>query len=145
MNKKEEALKLFHQGCNCSQSVFAAFAAECGLERGKALALSAPFGAGLGRMREVCGAFSGLAMVCGAGTDIDGRGEVYELIQQLAGEFKKEFQSLYCRDLLGLAEGIIESPVPSERTEAYYKERPCERCIEFCAGLAERVLKEREP
>ena len=47
------ALDYFHQGYNCSQSVFTAFADVCGLTEETALRLSSPLGAGIGRMREV--------------------------------------------------------------------------------------------
>ena len=60
------ALDYFHQGYNCSQSVFTAFADVCGLSEETALRLSSPLGAGIGRMREVCGAFCGLSMVAGS-------------------------------------------------------------------------------
>ena len=65
-DRAAQALDYFHQGYNCSQSVFAAFADVCGLTEETALKLSSPLGAGIGRMREVCGAFCGLSMLAGS-------------------------------------------------------------------------------
>ena len=53
----DAAYAWFLKGYNCSQSVVAAFAPQLGLTEEMALRLSAGFGAGIGRMREVCGAF----------------------------------------------------------------------------------------
>lgn len=57
--------ELFKCGYNCAQSVFAARAAKFGIDTDTALKLSAPLGAGVGRMREVCGAFAACAMLLG--------------------------------------------------------------------------------
>lgn len=145
--KSSQALELFHQGYNCSQSVFGAFATECGLDRETALRLASPFGAGIGRMREVCGAFCGASMVVGskkgnASPDVDSKEKIFALVQEMAKEFKDEFGSLYCRDLLHITgDSPKETPRPSERTEAYYQARPCERCIARCAEWAEKYLQ----
>ena len=134
------ALDYFHQGYNCSQSVFAAFADVCGLTEETALKLSSPLGAGIGRMREVCGAFCGLSMLAGSlyGNSSPETGEkekIFYLVQSLAASFKQEFGTLYCRELLGLSPERLaaETARPGERTAAYYASRPCERCIAFCA------------
>lgn len=50
------AYSYFLKGYNCSQSVVAALAPQLGLSEELALRLSSGFGAGIGRMREVCGA-----------------------------------------------------------------------------------------
>ena len=65
MKHSEKALELFVKGYNCSQAVFAAFCDVTGMTEEEALKLSSPFGAGMGRMREVCGAVSGMLMVAG--------------------------------------------------------------------------------
>ena len=50
MTKAEQAKQLFTQGYNCAQSVFIAFADECGIDRETAALISSGFGGGLGRM-----------------------------------------------------------------------------------------------
>lgn len=147
MTKHEKrAGELFEAGYNCAQSVFAAFADELGMDEKAALKLSSAFGGGIGRLREVCGAASGLMMVLGAiegydsPGDDEGKKAYYARIQALMGEFKDEFGSFICRDLLDVAGA--ESPTPQKRDATYYEERPCKRCVRFAARLAdERILK----
>ena len=69
---RDKAARLFKEGYNCSQSVFGAYADEYGIDAKLAFKFSASFGSGMGRMREVCGAVSGMFMVAGleTGTDI---------------------------------------------------------------------------
>lgn len=135
----------FHRGFNCAQSVFTPFAAHMGLTEETALRLSSAFGAGLGRMRGTCGAFAGLSMVAGwcqgnlSGDPAD-KERVFALTRQLADEFKAEFGTLSCRELLHLDENAQEGARPSERTKAYYDARPCERCVAFCAQKAINLL-----
>ncbi|MBR5212750.1 MAG: C_GCAxxG_C_C family protein [Akkermansia sp.] len=142
----ERALTYFHQGFNCAQSVFAAFAPEMGLSEEQALRFAAGFGAGVGRMRGMCGAFSGLTLVAGhCKGNLTGKPEdkevVFALVRRLADAFKSEFGTLTCRELLHLDEQVQESARPSTRTQAYYDARPCERCVAFCATKAAELLK----
>lgn len=142
---EQRALAYFHQGYNCAQSVFAAFAEDLGLSEELALRLSAGFGAGVGRMRGMCGAFSGLTMVAGyCKGNLTGEPEdkevVFSLVRELAESFKSEFGTLTCRELLHLDEGVQEGARPNERTQAYYAARPCEHCVAFCARKAADLL-----
>ena len=113
----EQAGELFGSGYNCSQSVVAAFADLYGVERELALRMSAPFGGGIGRMRETCGAACGLFMLAGlengsteAG-DRKGKGNNYKLVQELAAEFRRRNGSCVCRELLGITTGAPLSPL----------------------------------
>ena len=147
MTKHEaRAGELFSAGYNCAQSVFAAFADEMHMEETAALRLSSAFGGGIGRLREVCGAASGMMMVLGAAegydspTDDASKKEYYARIQALMGAFQAEFGSYICRDLLNVSGP--EAPVPAKRDANYYGERPCRRCVEFAARLLdEQVIK----
>ena len=65
-SKSEQAEEYFKQGYNCSQAVAAAFSDEIGIDRGRLLKMASSFGGGMGRMREVCGAVSGMFFVAGA-------------------------------------------------------------------------------
>jgi C_GCAxxG_C_C family probable redox protein len=143
---EKRAGELFTEGYNCAQSVFAAFAEDLGMDEKAALRLSSAFGGGIGRLREVCGAASGMAMVLGAieGYDVpdDGEGKkaYYARVQALMGTFKDEFGSYICRELLDVPGP--EGPTPEKRDAKYDRERPCRRCVEFAARLAdERILK----
>ncbi len=149
MNSSAEtkALAYFHQGYNCAQSVFTAFAEQIGITEELALRLSSGFGAGVGRMRGMCGAFSGLTLVAGYGKgNLSGHPEdkevIFSLVRDLAEAFKAEFGTLTCRELLHLDELAQEGARPSERTQAYYDARPCEQCVAFCARKAAELMQE---
>lgn len=144
---QEKAIDYFHQGYNCAQSVFAAFAEELGLSEAAALRLPSAFGAGLGRMRGTCGAFSGLAFIAGfkhgnLSPDPADKERIFALTRKLADEFRTEFGSLQCRELLHLPPDAEEGARPSDRTAAYYAARPCERCVAFCAAKAAEILRD---
>ncbi|MBQ2841445.1 MAG: C_GCAxxG_C_C family protein [Clostridia bacterium] len=149
MNRSENAKELFENGCNCCQAVFCAFLDETNLSKEDALRLSAGFGGGFGRLREVCGAVSGMTMVLSnkfASADPNNKAEkaeLYSLIQKAAGEFKKENGSIICRELLGLEEKN-SSPVPEDRTKEYYKKRPCSELVKCAAEIAEKYISENK-
>ena len=143
MNRKEQAMAYFKEGYNCAQSVFLAFSDLTGFDQKTALRLTAPFGGGIGRQREVCGAVSGMCMTAGAlfgYDDLDDKAAKaahYKMIQELCAEFRKRAGgSIICRDLLG-AEGRDTTAEPAERTEAYYKKRPCVELVGEAADILE--------
>lgn len=138
MNKGEKAKNLFKCGCNCSQAVAAAFCEETGLDEELTKRLTIGFGGGIGRMREVCGAVSGMAFVISAVYNED-KGSIYKRIQDVANEFRKQNGSIVCRELLELTESSI-SPVPEERTQQYYKKRPCPEIVSIAADILEKYL-----
>ena len=145
MDKATKAMGLFKNGCNCCQAVFCAFPEETSLSEEEALRLSAGFGGGMGRMREVCGAVSGMIMVLSEKfatadpNDHEKKKALYSLIQQAAGDFKAENGSIVCRELLGLEEKISD-PSPEKRTETYYKKRPCAELVYCAAQIAAKYL-----
>ncbi len=147
MSKGDIAKELFESGCNCSQAVFCAFCDETGFDKETSLRVSAGFGGGFGRLREVCGAVSGMTMVLSekfASTDVNDKekkAELYSLIQKAANLFKEENGSIVCRELLGLSEKN-SSPVPEERTAKYYAKRPCGELVKCAAEITEKMLKE---
>ena len=58
----ERAVLHFMSGYNCAQSVFLAYADLFDLDTELAKKMSVSFGGGMGRLREVCGTVSGMAM-----------------------------------------------------------------------------------
>ncbi|MBR2914007.1 MAG: C_GCAxxG_C_C family protein [Oscillospiraceae bacterium] len=146
MNHEEKARELFKQGYNCSQAVLLAFCDVTGLNEQTALMLSSSFGGGMGRMREVCGAVSGMFMVAGLlygysePHDQAGKTAHYKRIQALAEEFRKENGSIICRELLGLPGGA-DSHVPEPRTDAYYKKRPCAELVALAARIMDAYIE----
>ena len=150
MEKEEQARKKFIDGRNCCQAVFATFAPELGVDEATALKIASSFGGGIGRLREVCGAFSGLCMVAGIlkgyadGETPEEKAAHYALIQELAEKFKKEHGSLICREILQLSKDAPTPPTPEARTTKYYSNRPCERCVGTAARLCEERIKENK-
>ena len=149
-SRGDRARELFREGYNCSQAVTLAFADELearGISKEMAAGLASSFGGGLGRLREVCGCVSGMALVCGAlegYTDPKAAAEKqdhYKRIQKLVTTFKDENGSYICRELLS---GINSdtTPVPEARTESYYKKRPCAELAACAADILERHLEE---
>ena len=136
-----QAVELFKEGFNCSQSVVAAFADKYGFTREQALRMSASFGGGIGRMRETCGAACGLFMLAGLetgateGADREGKAANYALVQELAKEFKQRNGALRCADLLGLSKKEPIVSTPEARTNQYYAKRPCVKMVEEAAKI----------
>lgn len=147
-DKVKKAEDFFRQGYNCSQAVFAAFAEDLGLDLETALKLSSSFGGGMGRLREVCGAVSGMFMAAGMKygysdpKDQTAKAEHYRLIQKLAQKFREENGSIVCRELLGLSGGA-DKPVPEVRTPGYYKKRPCVELVKCAAKIMQETMEER--
>ena len=142
----EKAVRLFKEGYNCSQSVFTAFCDKFGMDEKTALRVSAGLGGGVGRMREVCGAVCGAAMVAGMkygaidGADRDSKSLTYKKVQEIAAIFKETNPSIICHELLGLSSDAEKKPSAEQRTEEYYKKRPCVRIVEDAAAATEKVL-----
>ena len=146
MTHAEKARNYFLDGYNCSQAVFLAFSDLTGMDEKTALLISSSFGGGMGRLREVCGAVSGMFMTAGilygytdpkAGNE---KVEHYKRIQELAAAFKKRNGSIVCRDILGkIAED--KSFIPSERTAEYYKTRPCAKMVEDASEVLDEYIK----
>lgn len=144
----QKAMALFREGYNCSQSVFLAFEDCYDIDHQSALRLSSSFGGGMGRLREVCGAVSGMFMVAGLmygyddPKDMEAKTEHYARIQELARRFEEVNGSIVCRNLLGLGSGK-DSHVPEKRTEEYYKKRPCGQLVGIAAMIMENYIREQ--
>jgi C_GCAxxG_C_C family probable redox protein len=142
---RERAMELFKQGYNCSQAVVAAFCEDTGIDFETALKISSSFGGGMGRLREVCGAVSGMFMVAGMKygytdpKDRTSKAEHYKLIQDMAEQFMQTNRSVICRDLLG-QKGKTENHIPEERTEEYYKKRPCVELVGDAAEIMHQII-----
>ena len=148
-SKAEKSKKLFKEGYNCSQAVLGALCDELGMNFETAVKLASSFGGGMGRMREVCGAVSGLFMAIGlkygyASPDNNAeKAEHYKLIRDVAEEFRKRNGSIICRELLGKQVGE-NSHIPTKRTAEFYKKRPCSElvtdAVEIFETLAEKDI-----
>ena len=141
--------ELFLAGYNCSQSVVVAFCDVTGLSEAFAAKLSSSFGGGMGRMREVCGAVSGMFMAAGLAcgycdpNDYEKKKELYAQVKALADEFKSSEGSIICRELLA-GTAVKPGTDPERRTEEYYKKRPCPELVARAAEIAEKFIEEQK-
>lgn len=146
-NRALKAKEYFLRGYNCSQSVLLAFKEDIGLEEDKILKLASSFGGGLGGQREVCGAVSGMLMAAGLlygyknPKDYQSKAEHYVLVKELCNRFSESNGSIICRILLGLEAG--QTPAPQQRTEQYYKKRPCADLVFEAAKIMSDYISQR--
>ena len=144
MDHGMKAAELFLSGYNCAQAVAVAFTDVTGLTEAQAAKMASAFGGGMGRMREVCGAVSGMLFVLGTlyGYDTPGddatKKRLYGDVQALAGAFRAENGHIVCRELL---KNPPSDPNPSPRTAEYYAQRPCARMVMTAARLMEEFLE----
>ncbi len=145
MDHREKAAELFLSGYNCAQAMLVAYCDVTGLTPDFSAKLASSFGGGMGRMREVCGAVSGMLMVAsilyGYGTPGDDavKKEHYQLVQFLSGKFREEVGSIICRELLN---NPPSDPNPTPRTAEFYRQRPCARFLVLAAGILDDYIAE---
>lgn len=146
--RAQRAGEYFKAGYNCAQAVVMAYNDIMGMDLEMVAKLAAPFGGGMGRMREVCGTVSGMTMLAGYiqpsadPKNLEERKNNYALVQHFAEQFRNENGDIVCRRLLGL-EPIVErneTAMPSERTPEYYKKRPCSEYVECAARIVGEYL-----
>lgn len=145
------AVDYFMQGYGCCQSVVAAFADIYGLDETLAKKIAAGFGGGVGRMRMMCGAVSGIVMLTGLdcgqteGSDREGKSACYMVVQDLLAKSREQNGSIVCAEILGIKgyEKAHSSYVASERTAEYYKTRPCAAKVESAARIFADYLKNK--
>lgn len=146
-SRVEDAVRTFESGYNCAQSVFATYADIFGIDKETALKLSSPMGAGVGRMREICGTVCGMAMLAGlkeGNTDPEndeGKERIYSLVREMSDKFRDENGTIICRELLGKTRRE-QSARPEKRTREYYTDRPCSRLVASASRLIEEMLLE---
>ena len=144
MDYEEKARALFREGYNCSQAVVGAFSEELGMNPALAMRLVSGFGGGMGRMREVCGAVSGILFLLNMKygyndpKDQQAKKDLYRKVQAAGAAFAEANGSLICRELLQGQAGQGGDPEP--RSEGYYKKRPCVELVGCAAGIAARML-----
>lgn len=142
--RTEQAVELFKEGYNCAQSVTLAYADRYAVDRKTLQQLSAPFGGGMGRLREVCGAVTGMFLILGLEHPLDtpiqsveekeAKKKNYAAVQRTALRFKEKMGSYVCADLLKIGR-TPESPNPEDRNAAYYAKRPCAYCVAVAAEI----------
>ena len=147
MEHGEKAAELFCSGYNCAQAVTVAFCDKTGLTADQAAKLSCGFGGGIGRLREVCGAVSGMMLVLDLlyGYSEPGNDTLkmahYTIVQRLAGQFRERAGSIVCREIL---KNPPSDPAPTPRTAEFYRTRPCARLVSLAADILDGYIAEQE-
>lgn len=145
--RQDQVQALFESGYNCAQSVFAAYCDLFGISRETGLKLSCSLGGGYARMREMCGAVSGMALICGLAcgntdpSDQTAKTENYTKMREMIERFREENGSYLCRELLGV-ESAEASASPSPRTKEYYASRPCSQLVRSAGRIIEETFPE---
>ena len=144
MDHSMYAAELFLKGYSCSQAITVAFADVTGLSPEFSAKMASSFGGGMGRLREVCGAVSGMFMVAGLLYGYDtpdddcAKKAHYALVQELAAKFKEQAGSIVCREIL---KNPPSDPNPTPRTEEFYKVRPCARLVVLAAQILDDYIE----
>ena len=145
MDHGRKAAELFLSGYNCAQAVTVAFCDVTGFTEQQAAKMSSAFGGGMGRMREVCGAVSGMLMALSQlyGYDTPGddvsKKRLYQDVQALAGKFREENGSIICREIL---KNPPSDPNPTPRTAEFYAKRPCAKMVMTAGRLLDAFMEE---
>ena len=145
------AVDYFMQGYGCCQSVVAAFSDLYGMDEEMALKVGAGFGGGVGRLRMMCGAVSGLVVLAGLdcgendGSNREGKSACYKVVQDMLEQFKQANGSIICAEILGLQghEKAVSTYEASPRTAEYYKTRPCAAKVESAARIFANYLRQK--
>jgi len=144
-NRSQRALELFSQKYNCAQSSFGALSTDNGLSEAQRLALAAPFGGGVARQGEICGALTGALLALGetfgeamATDPVAGRAALYEKVHQVTDEFRAAHGSILCRELTG---GVLDT----EEGQRLYNERGlhqnlCSKLVVFAVEQVEATI-----
>jgi C_GCAxxG_C_C family probable redox protein len=142
MSKAQTAVDYF-ETYNCAQSVLAAYAEDLNLDKETALQAAVGFGGGIGRLQETCGAVSAAVMILGLASGFkeeDRRpkiNEVYAKVYSFTEEFKREYGTIKCRDLL-------DCDLLSEEGQKFFKEHnlkeKCRAYVRLCCELLDKYL-----
>ena len=144
VNRAKLAEQYFLKGYACSQAVVLAYKDLIKLDEKTILKIASPFGGGMGRLREVCGAFSGALIVLGylkgnPTLDLKKKEKLYLDIQKMSEEFIKANGFLRCRDILNLKNKSVAKPC--KRNEQYYSHRPCQKIVGNAALILEKYVR----
>jgi C_GCAxxG_C_C family probable redox protein len=144
MTRSERAASLFQEGFSCSQAVFTAFAEGMGLARETALRLSQPFGGGIAKSGDWCGAVTGALMVIGLkhgrvrADDTAAKDKTYALVQEFLKRFRARHGAVRCRDLLGCDIGTREGEKTIEDNSLHQK--VCAPLVRDAVEILEALL-----
>jgi C_GCAxxG_C_C family probable redox protein len=144
-NRAVEAVSAFNRGFSCSMAIFSAYAPDLGLDAETAGKIASPFGGGIAKRGEICGAVSGALMVIGLTRrpediqDYASREKVYALASKFIEEFATRNASVTCSELIG-----YDLSDPKQYAEAREKKVFATRCpklLKDAGEILERILE----
>jgi C_GCAxxG_C_C family probable redox protein len=144
MTETEKAIALFKEGFSCSQAVLGAYAEGLGLPRETALRLAQPFGGGIAKSGDWCGAVTGAFLVIGLkfgrtkAEDAAAKDKTYAAVQEFIRRFKAKLGTARCNDLLGCEIGTPEGQKIIEEKKLH--ETLCESLIRDAVDILNSVL-----
>jgi C_GCAxxG_C_C family probable redox protein len=144
MTNAERATALFKEGFSCSQAVLAAYADGLGLPRETALRIAQPFGGGIAKSGDWCGAVTGAFLVIGMKygrvkpDDTAAKDKTYALVQEFVKRFKAKHGTARCNDLLGCDIGTPEGQKTIEAKKLH--QTLCENLIRDAIGILDAIL-----
>lgn len=102
----DSAIQYFDEGYACSQSILLAFAPRYNLDEHTAKLISSTFGAGMGRLRQKCGAVTGSFMVLGLEygntnpKDMETKLASYKKVRELNQKVESIYGTSSCLELI---------------------------------------------
>ena len=146
MKPKNQARKYFDEGYLCSQAILMAYAPLFNLDRDTAARLAAPFGGGVARRADTCGAVNGACMVLGlkyghaAAKDTESKERTYQAVHDFIHQFQDRYGSIECRQILELD---ISNPEELQQArDAQLFTTRCPGFVSHAAELLDRLIAE---
>ena len=148
ITKAQMARKYHEEGYNCCMSVVKPFIEEMDVNQDQVMSIASSLGGGLGYLREVCGAVSGMAVVLGLKygylqgfkdeEDKQKKAEYYARVKMLGERFKQEAGALTCRALLHMDEN--DQVLPGYENA----EKPCTDLVEKAAQILDEYISKEQ-
>ena len=144
MSYIDVAVESFKSGNTCSQAIFSTYATQFGISREMALKIACPFGGGMARLGETCGAVTGAFLVFGLKygriypEDEKAKEKTYSLVREFVEKFKSRNDTIKCNDLLGYK---IDTPEGHQQAkEKGLFDTVCPKFVKDAAEILEEML-----
>lgn len=139
---KEKLEELSKKEYNCSQTVFAYFAYDLGMDEELAMKTATAFERGMFKS-ETCGTLTGAYMALGlkyGSSDFEKKLKLEEMVHKLDKEFEKKNKSKKCINLLGVDVNTNEGMKIA--LEEDLLSNVCGRCISSSIEITEKIMEE---
>lgn len=139
---KEKLEELAKKEYNCSQTVFAYFADDLGMDEKIAMKTATAFERGMFKS-ATCGSLTGAYMALGlkyGSTDLEDKLRLEEMVHNLDKEFEQRNKSNKCIELLGVNVNTEEGM--KEALEKDLLSYVCGRCISSSIEITKKIMEE---